>query len=111
MTVKLYYQPEVRTTFELTTIAEPVAAFTASQQLATVSASAPTNTYSGTGEPGHEVWLWTELHGQSGTVIGGDGTWQVTMTYADVAPGEAFAVKAKDVTSGAKVMFEVAITE
>lgn len=111
VTVKLYNQPDVRKTFELTTVAEDVAAFTASQQSSSVPASAPTNVYSGTGEPGHEVWIWTETHGQFWTVVGGDGTWQVQVTYAEVAPGDVFAVKAKDVTSGSKHYFEVAITE
>lgn len=111
VTVKLYHQPEVRRSFEVTTVAEEVAAFTASQQRSSVSASAPTNVYSGSGEPGHEVWIWTETHGQFWTVVGGDGTWQIGVTYTEVAPGEKFPVKAKDLHSGQKHYFEVMITE
>ena len=111
VTVRLYHQPEVARTFQLTTVAEEVAAFTATQQFGAVSASAPTNVYSGTGQPGHEVWIWTELHGQATTVIGADGTWQVSLTYADVVAGDAFAVKAKDLQSGARHYFEVVVTE
>ncbi len=111
VTVKLYHQPDVRRTFELTTVAEEVAAFTADQKSSTVSAANPTNVYCGTGEPGHEVWIWTEQHGQFWTTIGGDGTWEIAVTFTEVAPGDAFAVKAKDLTSGAKHYFEVAVTE
>ena len=107
---RYYHDSAVARTFRLTTVAPEAAAFTASQQKSSVSASAPTNTYSGTGEPGHEVLIWTEAHGQASTVVGGDGTWQVQLTYKDVAPGETFPVKAKDMTSGAKHLFEVTIT-
>ncbi len=108
---RYYHDSGVARTFRLTTVAPEAAAFTASQQKSAVSASSPTNTYSGTGEPGHEVLVWTEAHGQVSTIVGGGGTWQVQLTYSSVSPGDTFQVKAKDMTSGAKHLFEVTITD
>ena len=71
-------------------------------------ASAPTNTYSGRGEPGHEVLVWTENHGQVTTTIAGDGTWQVQLTYSGVAPGDTFKVKAAE--GDTRHYFDVTIT-
>lgn len=110
VTARYYHDSSVARTFELTTVADPTAAFTASQNSATVPASNPTNVYSGTGQPGHEVLIWTEQHGQTTTVIGSDGSWQVSLTYTDVAPGDTFHVKALDQDSDTRHMFEVTIT-
>lgn len=111
VTARYYHDAAVSKTFELTTVADEAAAFTATQQSSSVSATDPTNVYSGTGQPGHEVLIWTEKHGQTTTVIGEDGTWKVTLTYTAASAGDTFAVKALDQDSHEKHHFEVTITE
>ena len=111
VTARLYHDASVSRTFQLTTVADAAAAFTANQRSATVAVSDPTNVYSGTGQPGHEVLVWTEKHGQTTTVVGADGRWAATLTYAGVAGGETFAVKALDTATNSKHWFEVAVVE
>lgn len=101
----------VARSFTLTTVAPEAAPFTAGQQRTTVTVGAPSNTYSGTGVPGREVLIWTEAHGRATTVVGGDGTWAVTLTYANVAVGDRFDVKAKDKTTGTAHWFTVEVVE
>lgn len=110
VTARYYHDASVARTFELTTVAAETAAFTASQKSATVPASNPTNVYSGTGQPGHEVLIWTEQHGQTTTAIGADGSWQVSLTYTDTAAGDTFHLKALDQNSDTRHVFEVTIT-
>ena len=110
VTARYYHDTSVAETFQLTTVAPEAAAFTATQQQSSVPASDPTNVYSGTGEPGHEVLVWTEKHGQATTTVAADGTWQVSLTYLDVAPGQTFKVKAADMDGTTRHWFEVSIT-
>lgn len=110
VTARYYHDASVATTFQLTTVADETAAFTASQKSASVPASKPTNVYSGTGQPGHTVLIWTEQHGQTTTVIGSDGTWQVSLTYTGVVAGDRFPVKALNQDTGTRHVFEVTIT-
>lgn len=111
VTARYYHDSTVARSFQLTTVAPEAAAFTATQQKSSVSAGSPTNVYSGTGEPGHEVLIYTEAHGQTTTTVAADGTWQVTMTYQGAVPGETFPVKAADMTGGTRHYFEVTVTE
>lgn len=111
VTARYYHDSSVNKTFTLTTVAPEAAAFTATQKESSVSASAPTNSYCGTGQPGHEILIWTEAHGQVSTVVDGSGNWEVDLTYSGVAKGDTFQVKAKDLNSGTKHYFEVTITE
>lgn len=109
VTARLYHDPSVSRTFQLTTVADAAAAFTATQRSATVTVSDPTNVYSGTGQPGHEVLVWTEEHGQTTTVIRADGTWAATLNYAGVTAGDTFAVKTLDTGTNTKHWFEVTV--
>lgn len=111
VTARHYHDASVSRTFQLTTVADAAAAFTAGQQSGTVPASDPTNVYSGTGQPGHEVLVWTEEHGQTTTVVGANGTWTATLTYAGVSPGDTFAVKALDTGTNTRHWFEVTVVE
>lgn len=111
VTARHYHDESVSTTFTLTTVAGETEPFTSSQQNSSVPASSPVNTYSGTGEPGHEVLIWTQDHGQTTTTIANDGTWSVTFEYADVVAGATFDVKARDMTGGTYEYFSVTITE
>lgn len=111
VTARLYDDATVSETFTLTTVTPEADPFTASQQHDQVSVSSPVNVYSGAGEPGHEVLVWTESHGQTTTVVGQDGTWSVTLRYDDVATGDAFDVKARDMTGGTSLYFRVRVTD
>ena len=111
VTARHYHDASVARSFTLTTVADAATPFTAGQQRDTVPLSAPSNTYGGTGAPGREVLIWTEAHGQTTTVIGADGTWAVTLVYANVAAGDRFEVKARDVASGTAHWFTVEVVE
>jgi hypothetical protein len=74
VTARYYNDTSVSKTFQLTTVAPAAAQFTATQKFASVSVTGPTNTLFGEGEPGHEVWLWSDGHGETSVTVGADVT-------------------------------------